>query len=267
MATNPSGQSETSGASSAGGSSQDEIDAPVNGGSETAPTPEPAASTDGEEGPASEVGSDQSEIDSLLDGGKDAGAQEPGQAASGESSDDAGATGGGDEQADIDAILAAADGAASAAEEGPSEGEPAEVAQETRLDSMGKPLDEAAAATQAVIEEEAKAAPTAGAQPSAFELQEMEGPSVRDVGMDRVSMLNDVNLNVKIELGRTRMLVEDVLALGEGSVVELEKLAGDPVDVYVNDRLIARGEVLVLNDSFCVRVNEVLSHDPHRISK
>jgi len=79
-------------------------------------------------------------------------------------------------------------------------------------------------------------------------------------------MLNDVKLRVKIELGRTRMLVEDVLKLGEGSVVELDKLAGDPVDVYANDRLIARGEVLVLNESFCVRINEVLSRDPHRVS-
>jgi flagellar motor switch protein FliN/FliY len=61
------------------------------------------------------------------------------------------------------------------------------------------------------------------------------------------------------------MLVEEVLKLGEGSVVELDKLAGDPVDVYVNDRFIARGEVLVLNDNFCVRINEILSNDPHRV--
>ena len=75
-------------------------------------------------------------------------------------------------------------------------------------------------------------------------------------GMD---LLNDVELNVKIELGRSRMMVEDVLKLGEGSVVELDKLAGDPVDVYVNDKLVARGEVLVLNDNFCVRVNEIVA--------
>lgn len=73
-----------------------------------------------------------------------------------------------------------------------------------------------------------------------------------------IDLLSDVNLNVKIELGRTRMLVEDVLKLGEGAVVELDKPAGDPVDIYVNDRPIARGEVLVLNDNFCVRINEIL---------
>lgn len=74
-----------------------------------------------------------------------------------------------------------------------------------------------------------------------------------------LDLLSDVHLNVKIELGRTRMLVEDLLKLGEGAVVELDKLAGDPVDVYVNERHVARGEVLVLNDNFCVRINEVLS--------
>jgi flagellar motor switch protein FliN len=73
-----------------------------------------------------------------------------------------------------------------------------------------------------------------------------------------IDLLADVNLDVKIELGRTRMLVEDVLKLGEGAVVELDKLAGDPVDIYVNNRHVARGEVLVLNDSFCVRVSEIL---------
>lgn len=73
-----------------------------------------------------------------------------------------------------------------------------------------------------------------------------------------LDLLSDVNLDVKIELGRTRLLVEDVLRLGEGAVVELEKLAGDPVDIYVNERHVARGEVLVLNDNFCVRVSEIL---------
>ena len=76
---------------------------------------------------------------------------------------------------------------------------------------------------------------------------------------DGLDLLADVNLNVKIELGRTRMFVEDVLRLNSGSVVELDKLAGDPVDIYVNDRPVARGEVLVLNDNFCVRISEIIS--------
>ena len=74
-----------------------------------------------------------------------------------------------------------------------------------------------------------------------------------------IDLLKDVELNVKIELGRAKMYVEDVLKLSEGSVVELDKLAGDPVDIFVNERLVARGEVLVLNDNFCVRVNQIVS--------
>lgn len=76
-----------------------------------------------------------------------------------------------------------------------------------------------------------------------------------------IDLLRDVELDLKIELGRTDMLLEDVLKLRKGSVVALDKLAGDPVDVYVNGRLIARGEVLVLNDNFCVRVAELISGD------
>jgi flagellar motor switch protein FliN/FliY len=79
-----------------------------------------------------------------------------------------------------------------------------------------------------------------------------------DVEASGLDLLHDVDLNVEIELGRTSMLVEDVLRLSEGSVVELDKLAGDPVDVYANGRLVARGEVLVLNDNFCVRVSEIV---------
>ncbi len=71
--------------------------------------------------------------------------------------------------------------------------------------------------------------------------------------------LDDLNLDLRIELGRAELLIEDVQKLREGSVVPLDKLAGDPVDILVNGRLIARGEVLVLNDNFCVRVAEILT--------
>ena len=80
-------------------------------------------------------------------------------------------------------------------------------------------------------------------------------------GETSIDLLRDVMLNVKIELGRSRMYIEDILKLGEGSVVELDKLAGDPVDVFVNDRLVARGEVLVLNDNFCVRIGEIVAQE------
>jgi flagellar motor switch protein FliN/FliY len=86
------------------------------------------------------------------------------------------------------------------------------------------------------------------------------GEPVSGVTPDRgMELLGDVDLDVSIELGRTEMLVEDVLKLKAGSVVELDKLAGDPVDVFVNGRLVARGEVLVLNDNFCIRVSEIVA--------
>ena len=66
---------------------------------------------------------------------------------------------------------------------------------------------------------------------------------------------------VRIELGRTELLIDEVVKLKEGSVVPLDKLAGDPVYILVNGRLIARGEVLVLNDNFCVRIAEILTPD------
>lgn len=76
-----------------------------------------------------------------------------------------------------------------------------------------------------------------------------------------LELLQDVDLDLRIELGRTEMYLEDILKLKRGSVVSLDKLAGDPVDIYANGRLIARGEVLVLNDNFCVRVAELLTGD------
>ena len=77
--------------------------------------------------------------------------------------------------------------------------------------------------------------------------------------MATIDVIRDVELNVRIELGRTQLQIEDVLRLHRGSVVPLDKLAGDPVDIFVNDRLIARGEILVLNDNFCVRVTELVA--------
>ena len=70
--------------------------------------------------------------------------------------------------------------------------------------------------------------------------------------------LGDVDLNVSIELGRTEILIEEILKLREGSVVALDKLAGDPVDIVANGRLVARGELLVVDGKFGVRLSEVL---------
>ncbi len=93
---------------------------------------------------------------------------------------------------------------------------------------------------------------------SSFELRDFAGTPA-NAEKATIELLRDVELDLKIELGRTHMYLEDVLKLRKGSVVSLDKLAGDPVDIYVNGRLIARGEVLVLNDNFCVRVAELLA--------
>ncbi len=75
-----------------------------------------------------------------------------------------------------------------------------------------------------------------------------------------IDMLMDVPLTVTIELGRTEMTLKQALELNQGSVVELNRLAGDPIDIFVNERLIAKGEVVVVDDKFAVRVTELFSN-------
>jgi flagellar motor switch protein FliN len=95
-----------------------------------------------------------------------------------------------------------------------------------------------------------------GAAP--FQWEELSASSA-NAESATLDLIRDVELDVRIELGRTQMYLEDVLKLRRGSVVPLDKLAGDPVDIFVNGRLVARGEVLVLNDNFCVRVAELFA--------
>jgi flagellar motor switch protein FliN/FliY len=85
-----------------------------------------------------------------------------------------------------------------------------------------------------------------------------------DVSAPSLDMILDISMPVTVELGRTRMLIRDILALGPGSVIELDKLAGEPVDLLVNDRPIARGEVVVIDENFGVRLTEI-SHASERI--
>lgn len=108
---------------------------------------------------------------------------------------------------------------------------------------------------QAGIDQAAGNDQSADAQP--FQLNNLEPGEATD-SPHPMDLLGDVELDLRIELGRTQMRLEEVLRLRGGAVVALDKLAGDPVDIYVNGRLIARGEVLVMNDNFCVRVTELL---------
>jgi len=75
----------------------------------------------------------------------------------------------------------------------------------------------------------------------------------------KLKMILDIPLKVSVELGRTKMLVNDLLQLGQGSVIELDKIAGEPMEILINDKLVAMGEVVVVNEKFGVRLTDVVS--------
>ena len=77
--------------------------------------------------------------------------------------------------------------------------------------------------------------------------------------MRPLDFLLDVPLQITVNLGSTKMLIKELLQLGQGSVVELEKMAGEPMDVFIGEKLIARGEVVVVNEKFGVRLTDIVS--------
>ncbi len=83
--------------------------------------------------------------------------------------------------------------------------------------------------------------------------------SAVDEKIKKLDLILDIPLRVSVELGRTRMLVNDLLQLGQGSVIELNKLAGEPLEVLVNEKLVARGEVVVVNEKFGIRLTDIIS--------
>jgi flagellar motor switch protein FliN/FliY len=157
-------------------------------------------------------------------------------------------------QDEIDALLRAAQEASGAAQATLATGGGAESSAKIDQNSIDSLLSEAQSALSSIDEPAAPLPP--GVRP--FEFKDLVGgtPANDAAQMD---LLRDVQLDLKIELGRTNMHLEEVLRLKQGAVVTLDKLAGDPVDIYANGRLIARGEVLVLNDNFCVRVAELIA--------
>lgn len=78
-------------------------------------------------------------------------------------------------------------------------------------------------------------------------------------GSMALDFIMDIPLTLNVELGRSQLLISELLQLGQGSVIELTKLAGEPMDVFVNQRLVARGEVVVVNEKFGVRLTDVVS--------
>lgn len=93
-----------------------------------------------------------------------------------------------------------------------------------------------------------------------------EKTKLPDSEMGNLDMLLDIPLEVKVELGRTKKTIRDILSVTQGSIIELDKLAGEPVDVLINDRLIAKGEVVVIDENFGVRITDIISKK-ERINK
>lgn len=92
-------------------------------------------------------------------------------------------------------------------------------------------------------------------QPAFVELSDDNGAT----GGRDINFLLDIPLVVMIEIGRTKMFIKDLLQLGQGSVIELDKMVGEPMDVFVNGKLIARGEVVVINEKFGIRLTDIIS--------
>lgn len=95
---------------------------------------------------------------------------------------------------------------------------------------------------------------------SEMDNRQKEQPAGEESFADRgIELLLDIPLEISVEVGRTRILISDLLQLQEGSLIELDKLAGESLDLYVNSRLIARGEAVVVNEKFGLRLTDVVS--------
>ena len=118
-------------------------------------------------------------------------------------------------------------------------------------------------APQAAPAAPAAAAPS-GPAPDQVKVQQAQFPPLNIQGAapeqhSNIQLLMDVPMQLTVELGRTRMLVQEILGLGEGSIIELDKLAGEPVDLLINNKLIAKGEVVVIDENFGVRVTDIIN--------
>ena len=82
-----------------------------------------------------------------------------------------------------------------------------------------------------------------------------------DAAANGLEFVLDIPVKVTVEVGRTRILVQDILKLHKGSVVELSKIAGEPLEVLVNDRVVARGEIVVINEKFGIRLTDIVNHE------
>jgi flagellar motor switch protein FliN/FliY len=109
----------------------------------------------------------------------------------------------------------------------------------------------------AMAEQQATGAPAV--KPASGVFEELRPDAAAPGGGGRLDMILDIPVSLAVELGRTRIAIRDLLQLAQGSVVELDALAGEPMDIMVNGCLIAQGEVVVVNDQFGIRVTDIIT--------
>ncbi len=133
-----------------------------------------------------------------------------------------------------------------------NDGDPSEEEAEAAMLKMleGLPSDDAKARPEEIN--------FGSASVSKAEFQQLQQPAGAGT-QHNIELLMDVDLPVSIELGRTKMPIADILSLGPGSVVELNKLAGEPVDLLVNHKVVARGEVVVVDENFGLRITQLMT--------
>ncbi len=110
------------------------------------------------------------------------------------------------------------------------------------------------------------AAAPANPEPTAASFGELSGAKVAASQNASLDTLLDVSLSVAIEFGRTRMTVQEVLDIGAGSVIQLERMVGEPIDVFVSDRKLAEGEVVVIGEHFGVRITRIVPSNDSAVS-
>jgi flagellar motor switch protein FliN/FliY len=126
------------------------------------------------------------------------------------------------------------------------ENQEVEAGAEEAVEEMGEGMDEVAEGLEQVAE-------------AAAGIADVAAGALKTGEPKTLDLILDVTLAVTIEVGRARMTVQDLLQLGQGSVIELEKLAGEPLDVFINGKRVATGEAVIVNEKFGVRLTEIIS--------
>lgn len=140
------------------------------------------------------------------------------------------------------------------------------TSQSTQADGLAMDVDDWASALAEQTAATGSAAPAAAAAPAAPPVGASPAPHVfqplmnTDIaGNSDIDMIMDIPVQLTVELGRTRLTIKNILQLGQGSVVELDGLAGEPMDIFVNGYLIAQGEVVVVEEKYGIRVTDIVT--------